>query len=265
MRAVCMLFVSAFVFLSACATFHQETPMQSGNFVQREVTVAGKSYGYQVFVPSQAAGGTHPPVILFLHGSGERGSDNARQITSGLGTYVQAHLQTFPAIVVFPQAPDDSEWMGTSVDVAFAALDAASREFGGDPKRTYLTGLSMGGYGVWELALKQPRRFAALVAICGALKPPSDERQLYVTDVANAADPYTAVAQRLRDVPIRIVHGALDDQVSPEDDRALAHAFKAVGARDAVYTELPDANHNAWDATYNNAAMWDWLFAQRLR
>ena len=104
-------------------------------------------------MPGSDAAGTHPPVILFLHGSGERGNDNLKQVGAGLGPYVRSHASDFPAIVVFPQVPEDGEWAGPNALVAFAALDAATREFHGDPHRTYLTGMSMGGYGTWELAL----------------------------------------------------------------------------------------------------------------
>jgi predicted peptidase len=175
---------------------------------------------------------------------------------------VREHAADFPAIVVFPQVQENGEWMGANVDMALAALDAASREFGGDPQRTYLTGLSMGGYGTWETALKAPARFAALVPICGALLAPNDERALYVTGVADAPDPHAALAGKLRAIPVWIFHGARDEVVSPADDRKTFAAFKAAGA-DVQYTEFPEAGHNSWDATYQLDAMWQWLFAQR--
>lgn len=248
--------------LAACST----TPRRggSGHFLKREITVDGVTRRYQVFVPSLAAGGDAPPVILFLHGSGERGDDGVAQTESGLGPYVRAHRRSFPAIVVFPQVPKHQEWSGQSGDVALAALDAATQEFNGDTARTYLTGMSMGGYGTWELALRDPTRFAALVPVCGAVKALSDARKLYVTQVANEPDPYTVIARQLRDVPVWIFHGAQDDVVPLTDDRALIAAFKAADAPDARYTELPDANHNAWDPTYaQTSALWTWLFAQK--
>lgn len=232
-----------------------------GNFVKRSVTVAGKAHAYQVFVPAHPANGAMTPVILFLHGSGERGSDGEKQTHAGLGPYVREHAADFPAIVVFPQVPEDGEWMGGNVDMALAALEMASTEFNGDPQRTYLTGLSMGGYGTWETALKAPTRFAALVPICGAILAPNDERALYVTGVANAADPYAALAAQLSNVPVWIFHGGKDDVVPPTDDRRIFAAFKAVDAQ-VQYTEFPEANHNSWDATYHHDAMWNWLFAQ---
>lgn len=167
--------------------------------------------------------------------------------------------------MVLPQVPDDEEWLGINARMAIAALDATSAEFSADPQHTYLTGISMGGYGAWEIGLMQPQRFAAIVPICGALKAPRDERRtLYVSLVAQEADPYTAAVTRLKHVPIWMFHGAKDEAVPPHDDRALYRAAKGVGAN-VRYSEYPNGNHNAWDATYADPAMWEWMFKQRLR
>lgn len=245
--------------LVGCSTMRAE---EGGQFVKRTIVVDGAARTYQVFVPTHRTANQDAPVVLFLHGSGERGSGGESQLKAGLGPYVQAHADDFPAIVVFPQVEENGEWMGANVDMALAATEAATKEFNGDPKRTYLTGLSMGGYGTWEIALAAPTRFAALVPICGALLPPNDERALYVTGVADATDPYAALAAKLGQVPVWIFHGAKDDAVSPADDRKTFAAFTAAGA-DVQYTEFPDTGHNSWDATYRLDAMWQWLFAQR--
>ena len=255
------LALPVFLLLSALAGCGTVQADQSGRFVQRNVLVAGEPRPYQVFVPAHRASGNPAPVVLFLHGSGERGSDGERQTRVGLGPYVREHAADFPAIVVFPQVPLEEEWMGHNVDMALAALDAATTEFNGDPRRSYLTGLSMGGYGTWEIALKAPARFAALVPVCGAILPPNDQRALYVTEVAGAPDPHAALAGKLHAVPVWIFHGARDDAVSPADDRKTFAAFKAAGA-DVQYTEFPDVGHDSWDATYRHDPMWQWLFAQ---
>jgi predicted peptidase len=260
-RRFCLiaLVLLSMIALPGCSSMPSRT---TGEFLERQVTVQGKQRGYQVFVPAASAAKGKLPVILFLHGSGERGSDNRIQLDAGLGPYVRTHLSDFPAIVIFPQVEEDGEWMGANVDMALAATEAATREFNGDPQRTYLTGLSMGGYGTWETALRAPDRFAALVPICGAVLVPGGGRALYVTEVADAPDPYAALASKVKHVPIWIFHGAKDDVVLPHDDRKTFAALKAIGA-DAQYTEFPDANHNSWDATYNYQPMWTWLFAQR--
>ncbi|MET0808383.1 MAG: prolyl oligopeptidase family serine peptidase [Pseudoxanthomonas sp.] len=254
-----LLALLAAVLVAGCSTMRAE---EAGRFVKRTVLVEGAARTYQVFVPAHREPHQATPVVLFLHGSGERGSDGDSQTRAGLGPYVRAHAQDFPAIVVFPQVEQDGEWMGANVDMALAATEAASREFGGDPRRTYLTGLSMGGYGTWETALKAPHRFAALVPICGALLAPNDERALYVTEVAKSSDPYAAVASRLRHLPVWIFHGARDDVVPPADDRKTFAALKALGGN-VQYTEFPEAGHNSWDATYEYGPMWAWLFAQQ--
>ena len=260
--AMSTLLLAMATLLPGCAML---SPLPSrGAFYEREVVVGGVAARYQVFVPSRASGGDRPPVILFLHGSGERGSDGQAQTTAGLGNWLRANADRFPALVVFPQAPDDEEWMGDNARMALATLDAASAEFGGDPARTYATGMSMGGYGTWEVALAAPDRFAALVPVCGGVRPPRAERPtLQVTAVAGEADPYTALATRLKHVPAWLFHGARDELVPAEEDRKLHRAAQAVGA-DFRYTEYPDGTHNAWDATYADAAMWDWLFARHL-
>lgn len=234
-----------------------------GEFVKRELIVDGVTHRYQVFVPARAAGGSKPPVILFLHGTGERGSDGDKQVQVGLGPHVRAHPADFPALVVFPQAPDDQDWKGGTAALALAELERATEEFNGDRDRTYLTGLSMGGYGTWELALMEPRRFAALVPVCGALLPPREERlNLFVAPLAGEADPYATLARRLRHLPMWIFHGAKDDLVPPDDDRRTVAALQAAGA-DVRYTELPDVAHNAWDPAYATPELWKWLFSQR--
>jgi predicted peptidase len=248
--------------LSACASTRA---LDKGHFVERSVTVEGHTSRYQVFVPANAAAQRGAmPVVLFLHGSGERGSDGRRQSKAGLGPHLRSHARDFPALVVLPQVPDDQEWSGINNRIALAALDAAIAEFGADPRRQYLTGMSMGGYGSWNIALDHPTRFAAIVPVCGAVLAPHAVRAtLLVESVAGEADPYAAMAERLKGTPIWMFHGAKDDVVLPEDDRRLKAAFDAAGASDVRYTEYPQGNHNAWDATYADPAMWAWLFAQR--
>jgi predicted peptidase len=260
----CLAWLALPAFLAACGMMPQR-PDRAGGFLARTLVVDGNAYRYQVFVPGRRAGGRHPPVILFLHGTGERGSDGDKPTRVGLGPHLRAHAADFPALVVFPQAPDGHDWKGVAADIAFAALEAATVEFGGDRDRTYLTGLSMGGYGTWELALLQPRRFAALVPVCGALLPPRDERDLFVTPLAGIAGPHAALAARLGHVPTWIFHGAKDDLVPPRDDRLTYAALKAAGAGDVHYTEFADANHNAWDPAYATPGLWTWLFAQHRR
>jgi len=238
--------------LAGCGTGAM-TRSDSGTFVSREVALDGVSRRYQVFVPSRRAGGAHPPVILFLHGAGERGDDGVKPTQVGLGPYVRAHAADFPAIVVFPQSAENGEWGWDpqNADFAFAALEAATKEFSGDRDRTYLTGVSMGGFGTWALPRYRSGLFAALVPVCGGVG-------------RDAVDsPYDEVARQFRTMPVWIFHGAKDDVVEPERSRRMAAALKTAGARDARYTEFPETDHNAWDSAYATPELWTWLFAQR--
>lgn len=237
------------IFSAGCATL-PSPDRAHGGFVSREATVHGEVRRYQVFVPSRAAGGARPPVVVFLHGSGEIGVDGVKPTQVGLGPHLRSHPDDFPAIVVFPQIREGESW-DDGADFAFAALRAASAEFNGDPDRTYLTGVSLGGYGVWTLARLQPGLFAALVPVCGGIG----------RDTATA--PYAETARRFRDEPIWIFHGAKDDVVPPDQSRRIAAELRSIGARDARYTEFPDADHNAWHPAYGMQELWTWMFAQR--
>ena len=253
------LLALAILLLGACVSMPERA---SGGFVERSVDIAGTAHRYQVFVPASAAGGRTPPVIVFLHGSGERGDDGTKQTQVGIGPYIRAHLTDFPAIVVFPQAPDETEW-GDNASLVFATLDAATREFNGDPDRTYLTGLSMGGYGTWDMAMRAPDRFAALVPVCGGVVHPR-RPSMGVSGLDGAADPYATIAARLKGTPIWQFHGAMDDVVSPDYSRQMDAALKTAGASDARLTIFPDANHNSWDPAYSQTpGLWTWLFAQK--
>lgn len=217
--------------------------------------------GYRVFVPEPRSAAL--PVVLFLHGSGERGDDNRAQLQSGLGPRLRARPDV-PAMIVFPQAPAERNWSGEVADMAMQALDAAIDEFGGDRQRVGLTGMSRGGYGVWELALWWPGRFAALAPVCGGIEAPPGYPDLVIAALAGAADPYAALAQRLHATPAWLFHVRRDDVVPPDYSRRIVAALRASGGTPR-YSEFPDANHNSWDAAYATDALWDWMFEQRTR
>ena len=219
--------------------------------------------GYSVYVPRNFDPAHAWPVILFLHGAGERGSDGLRPTQIGIGAAIRANPDRIPAIVVFPQVPLEQRWIGAPADNAMRALDAAMKEFHGDPHRVYLTGLSMGGYGTWHLALAHPGRFAALVVVCGGLLPHSTTTSVQRSPlIPPDVDPYAYVAHPLRHIPIRIFHGAIDPVIPVEESRQMAEALRREGA-DVAYTEYPDVGHNAWERAYADPEMAAWLFRQR--
>ena len=225
------------------------------------VTVGGRQYPYVVYVPREFDAAHKWPVILFLHGSGERGSDGLRPSQVGLGAAIRFNPSRVPAIVVFPQAPADTRWIGDPADAAMAALDRSIAELNGDPMRTYLTGLSMGGYGTIHLALAHPDRFAALAVVCGGLLPhPTTTAVARSPLIPENAEPYSFVAQSLPKVPIWLFHGADDTVVPPEESRRLHEELKKAGAN-VRYTEYPGVGHNAWDRAYGEADLFTWMLA----
>ena len=148
--------LSAAVVASLLAAPAKARKTETG-FLDRTINVAGTEYKYQVFVPENWTKKQKWPVILFLHGAGERGDDGLIQTEVGIGTAVRRYRDRFPAVIVMPQCRKNVWWAGPEMgDMAMAALAASQKEFHGDPARTYLTGLSMGGYGTWYLAGKYP-------------------------------------------------------------------------------------------------------------
>jgi predicted peptidase len=237
--------------------------VQTG-FLDRRVTVAGNSYGYQVFVPETYTPSRPWPVILFLHGAGERGIDGLLQTQVGLAAAVRQNPARFPAIIVFPQAPPESIWTGVLGQVAIAALDRTTQEFRTDPTRMYLTGISMGGNGAWYLAYRYPSRFAALIPVCGWVTHFGKWTGYAPVIPADSGSPLEALARQLRHVPIWIVHGEIDPVVPVEESRRAAASLKAAGAP-VRYLELPGTAHDAWDAAYGSPKLLTWLFSQRRR
>lgn len=229
-------------------------------FLDRELRLGGTTHRYQVYVPRDLRRGERPPIILALHGAGERGENGLLQTDVGLAHAIRQHPERWRAIVVFPQVPADRLWQDM-LPLATGALAAAEREFRTDPTRVYLTGLSMGGNGAWKLAAEQPDRFAALVVVCGFVQPIPIRNYQPIVPAGNA-DPFAYVAGRIARVPTWIVHGDADSVVPVTDSRRMTAALTAAGAQ-VTYKELPGVNHNAWDPGYADAALPAWLFAQR--
>jgi predicted peptidase len=253
------LLLAAFLALLSCRTMHtRET-----GFLIRTVVVRGTTYPYSVYVPLGFDESKRWPVILFLHGSGERGRDGLRSTQIGVAAAIRANPGRVPAVVVFPQAPDDTRWLGEPAAAAMAALEKSIAEFHGDRSRIYLTGLSMGGYGTYHLALAHPDTWAALVVVCGGLLPHETTTAVQQSPLTmNAPEPYRFTAHALRHFPIRIFHGDADPVIPVSESRKMAEALEQEGA-DVRYVEFPGVGHNAWDHAYGDEALWEWLFQQR--
>jgi beta-glucosidase len=237
------------------------SPRKTG-FLDRWVREGAAAYPYVVYVPRDYDPAKKWPVILFLHGAGERGNDGLRPTAVGLGNAIRFGPERIPAIAVFPQAPSEERWLGAPADAAMRALDATVAEFHGDPDRVYVTGLSMGGYGAWHFGLAYPDRFAAMAVICGGLLPHPTTTSVRVSPLVPKDEPYAFVAEKLRGVPIWMFHGADDTVIPVEESRRMAAALEKRGA-DVRYTEYAGVGHNSWDAAYGTGELWTWMFAQK--
>jgi predicted peptidase len=181
------------------------------------------------------------PLILYLHGAGERGHDLERLKVNGIPRVIEEHPE-FPFVTISPQCPAES-WWSQHLDALVALLDDVVERYAVDPGRIYLTGLSMGGYGSWSLSVVQPQRFAAVVPICGGLHAPAR---------------FVCI---LKDVPVWAFHGAKDTVVPLEESLRLVRALQECGGNVRL-TVYPDAGHDSWTSTYDDPALYDWLLQQ---
>ena len=240
---------------------------QETGFLDRTVSVQGQTYRYQVFVPAMWDARKKWPVILALHGAGERGSDGLLQTDVGFAHAIREHAEGDAFIAVLPQCSKDKFWIDPSEEAqALAALEAAIKEFKGDRERIYLTGLSMGGCGTWDLAAKYPHRFAAYLVICGGIHDPKGYPGLHVglVDDPKITDPYAETAQRVGTTPVWIFHGEADDTVPVEESRKMRDALQAVRGN-VKYTEYPGVGHQSWDKAYAEPEVIPWLLMQHLQ
>lgn len=228
--------------LLATATTQADKPLETG-FLNRTYAGDNVTMPYVVYVPRDYTPTNRYPIILFLHGAGERGSDGLRQTQVGIGSAIRSYPERFPCIVVMPQCPADKWWNGEVLEAAYRCLQQTMKEFSCDHRRVYLTGLSMGGFGSWELAARYPHTFAAVVPICGR---------------GNPAD-----AEKLKNVPIWVFHGDADNVVPPSFSREMVEALKKAGSTMVKYTELPGIGHNSWDPAYSSAQVIQWLLEQK--
>jgi predicted peptidase len=249
------------IFALTSSAFGAET-----GFLDRTVKIGAETYRYQVYAPRDWNKGRKWPVILFLHGAGERGDDGLVQTEVGIGAAIRRHVDRFPAIVVMPQCRNGQWWTQDAMqEQALKAFEQSVKEFNGDPERFYLTGLSMGGYGTWSIASKHPGKFAALVPICGGIRLPA---RANVPDADKASDPnvdpYAEAARKIGKTPVWIFHGGADQVVPPDESRKMNEALKAASG-DVKYTEYESVGHNSWDKAYAEPELMKWMLGQSLK
>ncbi len=226
--------------------------VQQACLLEKQMTVNAR-LRYLLHIPPayKADEGRKWPLILFLHGAGERGDELQRVKIHGIAKIVEAGAYYVPDvaqafITVSPQCPENSMWL-LQAEALMAVLDEVIGGYAVDTSRIYLSGLSMGGMGTWALALTYPQRFAAIAPICGAV-------DWYLG--------FPARATVLKEMPAWVFHGAKDPVVPLEGAQRAVEALQACGG-DVRLTVYPEAEHDSWTETYNNPALYAWLLSHR--
>lgn len=248
-----ILFLVSILFISL-SSFAQER-FECKEFSSSEGTVLK----YRLLEPKQIKKGKKYPLVLFLHGAGERGSDNKKQLIHGSQMFLNpVNRDKYPAFVLFPQCPKGITWAYRSLPKSLTNLPAEDMTYVFravkelldsylanplvDKSRIYIMGLSMGAMGTYDMVARFPEIFAAAIPICGAVAPGRLAPAKYVK--------------------FRIFHGDADDTVPVEASRAVYRELKEVGAS-VEYIEFPGCGHNSWNPAFNQPDFMKWLFAQK--
>lgn len=225
---------------------------------KEQFTLKGYSLNYRLYKPAQI-NDPGRPLVIFLHGAGERGNDNKTQLLHGVSHFMTDSIrQKYQFEMLVPQCPESERWVETDwtkpshvmsphpsliMACLFELIDSLIVADSIDPDRIYVTGLSMGGFGTWDVLQRKPQLFAAGVAVCGG----GDEKQ----------------AAQLIDIPIRIFHGKLDHLVIPARSINMFNAIKSSGGNKVELTLFPNLGHLCWEAVYSNPELYRWLFMQK--
>ena len=251
-----LLVLTAVVMMAGAVLAEGEEWMEG--FEKKVYEKDGKKLPYRITTVGEAE---TMPLLVFLHGAGERGDDNEAQLKHGMKDLVAWCEEEKQACRIFaPQCAKSPYWANLNAGykdpdeimmqpnpswpmaLVLEMIDVLVKEEGVDPKRIYVTGLSMGGYGTFDAVCRRPKFFAAAMPICGGGEP--------------------GQAEKIKDVPFWVFHGAKDGVVPPEMSRSIVAAIKAAGGK-PKYREYPEAQHNSWSATYSDPKVWEWLFAQK--
>lgn len=233
---VCVAMMSAFLARSASAQRLAQPGVQSPHKSEGKAALA-----YLLYLPKDYGKEKDKkwPLVMFLHGSGERG-DNVQKVAIHGPPKLAATTKDFPFILVSPQCPANSHWRPADLS---ALLDEVSGKYGIDADRLYLTGLSLGGFGTFATAIAYPDKFAAIAPVCGGGNPEQ--------------------ANEIKDVPTWVFHGDADTAVSVEKSKDMVEAMKAAGAPEAKLTIYPGVGHDSWTQTYNDPKLYEWLLSHK--
>jgi predicted peptidase len=240
---------------------------QTTGLLTRTINLGAESYTYQIYVPgsfqanqgqanqgqtNQGQAKQRLPVLLMLHGIGQRGVGGFVPSQGPTAAMAKQFLERVPAIVLLPQCRPGRFWHNPDMEqMVMAELDQTVAEFGADTKRLYLTGVSMGGFGLWHLASRHPGKFAALVSICGGSPVLFGER-------------FKPIAEKVGETPVWLFHGDADPIVPVTESRQMAAALKAVPGSRVRYSEYKGVGHDVWMKALNEPELLPWIFAQHL-
>jgi len=242
-----------FPWMFAQAKSADVTPVNPVNVMEAQVY---EGLPYRIYVPENLDPAVKYPLVLCLHGSGNKGDDNLAQLgrSSAVHTLLAPeNLEKYPCVVLAPQCPAGQRWvrghgqydLPGNAERLMGLLEQVRATYPVDPARIYITGLSMGGFGTWGMLRAYPDTFAAAVPICAGWDLPDD--------LGNAP--------RMKEIPIWVFHGTLDDDVPVARSREMVRALEDAGGN-VKYTEYPDEGHACWERAYNESDLLPWLFAQ---
>ena len=245
-------------FLSVLCLFSQA---QNELYLKKEFIYKGDTLHYRVLFPKNYDRSKSYPLVLFLHGSGERGSDNEKQLVHGSALFLDSLSRiNYPSIVIFPQCPKHDSWVKIggkdapkftfiktkeptkSLGLAYELIKYYKKHEAVDAKRIYVSGLSLGAMGTYDLICRHPKAFSAAIPICGAVNL---ERLRIV-----------------RHLPIRIFHGAMDSTVSVEYSRDAYIELKANGSQVVEFKEYPGVGHDSWTNAFAEPDFLSWIFSK---
>jgi predicted peptidase len=237
MRKTILILFPVLLCIASATAAAADKPRQSAAKLEKQIPV---ELDYLIYLPDDYEKKEAWPLVVFLHGAGERGDDLDRVKIHGPPKLIEQG-KSFPAIVVSPQCAAGRWWQSQVLELT-TLIDEIVDKYKVDEDRIYLTGLSMGGFGTWALAAYTPDRFAAIMPICGGGEP--------------------LMARTLKNVPVWVFHGAKDPIVPVARAETMVEVLKRAKGN-VKFTVYPDALHDSWTATYDNPEVWEWLFAQK--
>ncbi|MCE5331424.1 MAG: prolyl oligopeptidase family serine peptidase [Bacteroidales bacterium] len=253
------------IFFILCIFFFSVIILKAQNelYQKKEYIFKNDTLRYRILYPENYDSSKSYPLVLFLHGSGERGNDNEKQLIHGSSLFTNPENRTkFPAIVVFPQCPENQYWAPVGshangfsyvntkkptepMQMVIRLIKELKKNEAVDKKRIYVSGLSMGGMGTYDLICRYPKTFAAAIPICGGV---SLDR-----------------LKKVKRMPIRIYHGSADNVVSPEHSQNAYTELKANGSQTVELIVFPGVEHNSWDDAFAQPDFLGWMFSKKLK